>query len=60
VGEVEIFTYESLSSEGEKYGIILTPTIIINNKVVAAGRGTSEKELEKMVKKAYEANTQGK
>jgi protein-disulfide isomerase len=60
VGEVEVFTFESLSSEGEKYGIILTPTIIINDKVVAAGRGTSEKELEKMVKKAFEANTQVK
>jgi hypothetical protein len=51
VGEVEVFTYESLSSEGEKYGIILTPTIIINDSVVAAGRGTAEKEIEKWINK---------
>jgi hypothetical protein len=57
VGEVDVYTYESLSSEGEKYGIILTPTIIINDKVVAAGRGTAEKEIEKWVKKAFEANS---
>jgi hypothetical protein len=53
VGEVEVFTYESLSSEGEKCGIILTPTIIINDRVVAAGRGTAEKEIEKWIKKEY-------
>jgi hypothetical protein len=56
VGEVEVYTYESLSSEGEKYGIILTPTIIVNDKVMAAGRGTAEKEIEKWVRKAIETS----
>lgn len=57
-GEVEVCTYESLSSEGEKYNIILTPAIIINDRVVAAGRGIAEKDLERMVKKAFDENSQ--
>jgi hypothetical protein len=54
VGEVEVRTYESLSAEGEKYGIWLTPTIIVNEKVIVAGRGIAEKEIEKHVRKALE------
>jgi thiol-disulfide isomerase/thioredoxin len=53
-GAVEVQKYESLSAEGEKYSIILTPAIVINDKVVAAGRGTAEKDLERMVRKAYD------
>jgi thiol-disulfide isomerase/thioredoxin len=57
-GEVEVYTYESLSSEGEKYNIILTPAIIINDKVVAAGRGIAEKDLERMVKRSLDADSE--
>jgi protein-disulfide isomerase len=49
---IEVKKYESLSAEGEKYSIILTPAIVINDKVVAAERGTAEKDLERMVRKA--------
>jgi hypothetical protein len=52
---IEVKKYESLSAEGEKYSIILTPAIVINDKVVAAGRGTAEKDLERMVRTAYNA-----
>ena len=52
--EVEVVVHESLSQEGERYGILFTPTIMVNNKVIAAGRGVSEKEIEKYVKKALE------
>jgi hypothetical protein len=55
VGEVEVYIYESLSAEGEKYGIILTPTIIVNDKVMAAGRGTAETEIEKWIVRALDA-----
>jgi hypothetical protein len=52
VGEVEIEIYESESAEGEKYGIWLTPTIIVDEKVIVAGRGIAEKEIEKHVRAA--------
>ena len=45
--KVEI--YEALSAEGEKYGVLLTPTVIVNDKVIAAGAGFSEKGIEKYV-----------
>lgn len=54
VGEVEVKKYESMSPEGKKYGVLLTPTVIINEKVVSAGRGLSEKDYEKMIKAAQE------
>jgi len=51
---VEVKKYEAISPEGEKYGVLLTPTVIVNEKVVAAGRGLSEKDLEKIIRKALE------
>jgi hypothetical protein len=54
VREVEVVVLESLSPEGERYGILFTPTVMVNNKVIAAGRGVSEKDIEKYVKKALE------
>lgn len=47
-------TYESLSPEGKRYGIWLTPTIMVGETVIAAGRGIPEKDIEKFVKKALQ------
>jgi hypothetical protein len=43
-----------LSAEGEKFGIWLTPTIMVNDTVIAAGRGVPEKDIEKFVIRALE------
>ncbi len=51
---MEVKKYEAISPEGEKYGVLLTPTVIVGDKVVAAGRGISEKDLEKIIRKALE------
>ncbi len=47
-------TYESLSAEGKQYGIWLTPTIMVDETVIAAGRGIPEKDIEKYVTKAIQ------
>lgn len=47
-------TYEALSAEGERYGVFLTPTVIVEEKVIGAGRGISEKEIEKYVRQLLE------
>lgn len=52
--KVEI--YESLSAEGKRYGIWLTPTIMVDETVIAAGRGIPEKDIEKYVLKALQRN----
>ena len=51
---MEVKKYEAISPEGQKYGVLLTPTVIVNDKVVAAGRGLSEKDLGKIIRKALE------
>jgi len=54
-GEVAVAKFDALSSEGDKYAVMLTPTVVISNKVVAAGKMLSEEELEKSIKKELEA-----
>ena len=49
-GEVEVVKFGALSEEGDKYGIMLTPTVVIDDRVVATGKVPSEDELEKSIK----------
>ena len=53
-GEVEVAKFDALSEEGDKYGIMLTPTVVINDKVVVVGKVLSEDELGKSIKKELE------
>ena len=50
-GMIEVAKFGAMSEEGDKYGIILTPTVVINDTVVSVGKVISEDELEKFVKK---------
>ena len=50
-GKVEVAKFDALAEEGDKYGIMLTPTVVVNDKVVAVGKVISEDELEKLIKK---------
>ena len=52
--KVEVAKFDALSDEGDKYGIMLTPTVVINERVVAAGKLVSEDELEKLIQKELE------
>ena len=49
--QVEVTKFDAFSAEGDKYGIMLTPTMVINNKVISAGKLISEEEIEKAIKK---------
>jgi len=51
MGKIEVAKFGALSEEGDKYGVILTPTVVINDTVVAVGKVISEDELEKLIKK---------
>ncbi|GEM_PF-206756 len=46
-----------LAEEGRKYGIMFTPTVVINDRIVAAGEVMSEGELEKAIKKEMEGQS---
>jgi protein-disulfide isomerase len=53
-GKVGVTHFDALSDEGDKYGIMMTPTIVINDKVVSVGKMPSEDDIEKMVQKEME------
>ena len=53
-GKISVAHFDALSAEGDKYGILMTPTIVINDKVVSFGRVPSEDDIEKMIKKEME------
>ena len=43
--------FEAIDSEGQKYGILMAPAVVINDKLVISGRVPSEGDLEKLYKK---------
>jgi len=53
-GEVEIAKFDAFSEEGDKYGVMLTPTVVVNDKVVAVGKVIPEDEIDKAIKKELE------
>lgn len=52
--QVTVTKLDAISPEGTKYQVMFTPTVVINDKVIAAGEVISEKELEESIKKAME------
>jgi protein-disulfide isomerase len=53
-GQVGVTHFDALSAEGDKYGILMTPTLVINDKVVSVGKVPGEEDIEKMIKKEME------
>jgi protein-disulfide isomerase len=53
-GQVQVTKFSALSKEGDQYGIIITPTVVINDKVVSVGKVLSEEDLDKLIKKEME------
>jgi protein-disulfide isomerase len=56
-GQIEVRHLAALSAEGDKYGIILTPTLVMNDKVVSVGKVLSEDDIEKLIKKEMEVKS---
>jgi thioredoxin family protein len=54
-GQVEVTKYDALSEEGDKYGILLTPAIVIGDTVVATGKVLTEDDIETKIRQYLEA-----
>lgn len=44
-GDVEVTEKSALSKDADKYAIMLTPTIVVNGKVMAVGKIPKKEEL---------------
>ncbi|MCD6206877.1 thioredoxin family protein [ANME-2 cluster archaeon] len=56
IGEgVVVEKHGALSEEGDKYGIMMTPTVVVNDEIVAVGKAPSEKKLEEIIRAKMEA-----
>lgn len=51
---LKVEKYSALSEEGDKYGVMMTPTVVVNNKVVSVGKAISKKELEQIIRSEME------
>ena len=51
-GKAEVVEIQALSREGQEHGVLLTPTVIIGDQVVASGSVPSERQLEDALKQA--------
>ncbi len=49
-GRVLVRKYDVTSAEAEELGVILSPTVLVNDEVVAAGTGISEDRLDEIVR----------
>ncbi|MGP8321537.1 MAG: thioredoxin family protein [Methanosarcinaceae archaeon] len=51
VGEgVVVEKHSALSDEGDEYGIMITPTVVVNDEIVFVGKVPSEKKLEEIIR----------
>lgn len=53
--QVSVAKFDAMSDEGTKYGVMITPTVVVNEKIVAIGKLIQESELEKLLKKELES-----
>ena len=42
--------HSALEREGDKYGIMMTPTIVVDDEIVVVGKAPSEKRLEEIIR----------
>lgn len=55
-GQIEVAKFDAMSPEGDKYCVMMTPTLVINDKVVSIGKVPSEDDIEKLIKKEIKGN----
>lgn len=49
--KVEVQKFDALSEEADKYGIMMTPSVVVNDRVVAVGKVPMRDELRNLVEK---------
>jgi len=52
IGGVEVVKVSALSEEADKYGILVTPAVVINDELVFSGKVPTKEELRRAIQKA--------
>ncbi len=47
---VVVEKHSALSEEGDKYGIMMTPTVVVNDEIAVVGKAPNEKKLEAIIR----------
>lgn len=50
-GRVIVRKHDVLSSEADRHGVMMTPTVVVNGEVVASGKGLSANRLEQLLER---------
>jgi len=50
--KVKVIKLSVLSEEANRYGVLITPSIVVNDKLVFSGRVPSRNELKKAIEEA--------
>jgi DNA-binding transcriptional MerR regulator len=48
-GRVVVRKYDALSTEADRHGVMMTPTVLVDGEVVASGKGLSANRLEQLL-----------
>lgn len=51
--DAQVVHVSALSDDADKYGIMITPAVVINDKVVVKGRLPSKEEAKKILQNAF-------
>ena len=51
IGEgIVVEKYSAFSEEGDKYGVMMTPTVVVQDEIAVVGKVPSEKKLEEIIR----------
>ena len=48
---MEVRKHDILSTEADRHGVMMTPTVIVNGEIVASGKGLSANRLEQLLER---------
>jgi hypothetical protein len=54
LGRVEVRKLDALGPEADAYGLLVTPTVVVNDVVVSSGRVMPARDLERHIREALE------
>jgi len=50
-GRVQVRKHDIMSTEADRHGVMMTPTVVVDGEVVATGKGLSANRLEQLLER---------